>query len=418
MSQGQKQEYGDMLLVLIIVGVLFFTYLAQYFFYYYLYLWRGICISLGYIISIMPPIVNDIIFFWSSDDINKIAAKVVDLTTTNNNAYFQKNLIVYEKVNIFFNTLFRPYLFILLAYSAFIIFNKKNFNRVYLFRKHKKNAKTTVDPTLNVTSIDQLLQQEAKIWPSVQLMVNNHPEFVDDLDSGVWAMSKRPEQFVKDFNLLEETINEYDEKYYSLNEEKTFKVFNSQMGKPFTNIDKLNRVEKELFAIMAPKILRKTDESKHLIAEIAKSYSSAKTSIFDFIKEYKKRKNMSKLIDSTVKKYKDDPKIKVILNRHFYKKTLFAALLEAAREDGVLATSEFLWLKMKDREMWYILNNVGRKSAFVECSAPWSHFIAEKLLERKVANPMITNAMIALDQYLYDTSYSYQRIYKPVEIEE
>ena len=31
-GQGQKQEYGDLMLILIIVGVIFFAILAEYFF--------------------------------------------------------------------------------------------------------------------------------------------------------------------------------------------------------------------------------------------------------------------------------------------------------------------------------------------------------------------------------------------------
>lgn len=412
-GQGQKQEYGDLMLILIIVGVIFFAILAEYFFYYYLYFWRGICITLGYAIKSLPPFINEIFFFWVSSDINKVAERVVDIALTNNNSYFQKNINVYDKVNIFFNSLFRPYLFIMFLYTAFVIVSKKNFNRVYLFRKHPKNKIKTVDSKLNVTSIDQLLAQEARIWPSVQLMVNNHPEFIGDLDTGVWAMSKRPETFVKDFNLLDEIVDEYDNKNYKLNEEKTFKIFNAQMGKPWVGFNKLNNHEKQIFAIMAPKMLRKTAESKEIVSAIASSYSTGKKTFKEMIFSYKEKNKVNRLVNTTIEKYKNDEKIKKLINRHFYKKTLFAALLEGARDDGVLATSEFLWLKTKDRELWYMLNNVGRKSAFVECSAPWSHFLAEKLLERKVANPMIANAMIALDQYLYDTSYKYIRIYQP-----
>lgn len=410
-GQGQKQEYGDLMLIMVIVGVLFFAIIAEYFFYYYLYFWRGVCIALGYFIKVMPPFINEILFFWGPEDVNKIAAKVVNLAWENKNSYFEKNILTYEKINIFFNSLFRPYLFIALIYSAIVISNKKNFNKVYLFIENKKNKKHSI------TSIDQLLEQESAIWPSSQLMVNNHPELIDNLDEGVWAMSKRPEQFAIDFNLLDEDINEYDEKFYRLNEERAFKVFTLQMGKPWTGFSNLNNVEKQLFAIMAPKILRNTKESKEIKDIIAIMYSTRKRSLKEKLKDMLLNNKNNKMIDDIVNKYKDKPQITSIINRHFYKKTLFAGFLEAARDDGVLATSEFLWLKTKDRDLWYMLNNVGRKSSFPECSAPWSHFMAEKLLDRKVANPMISAALIALDSYLEATSYSYQKIYKEEPLE-
>lgn len=410
-GQGQKQEYGDLMLILIIVGVLFFAILSEYFFYYYLYFWRGVVISLGYVISVMPPFINEILFFWGPEDMGKIAGRVVDIGITNKNAYFEENILVYEKINIFFNLLFRPYLFITLIYTAIVIANKKNFNKVYLFIENKKNKRRSV------TSIDQLLAQESAIWPASQLMVNQHPELIDDLDEGVWAMSKRPEQFVIDFNLLDEEVNEYDEKFYSLNEERTFKIFNLQMGQPWTGFSNISKVERQLFAIMAPKILRNTKESKEINDIIAIMYSTRKKSMKDKFKNMLLNNKNNKRIDDIINKYKNKPEIQKIINNHFYKKTLFAGLLEAARDDGVLATSEFLWLKTKDRDLWYMLNNVGRKSAFPECSAPWSHFMAEKLLERKVANPMISAALIALDDYLHASSYTYQKIYKEDSIE-
>lgn len=413
-QQGQKQEYGDLMVVLLVVGIICFSILAEYFFYYYLYFWRGVCILLGSIVKYTPSFINEIIYFWTSIDVNNVAERVLDIVYTNNNSYFQNNEHIYDKINIYFNSLFRPYLFMLFLYTGYIIVMKKNFNKVFLSIKHKKNRLKTVDKTLNISSIDQLLKQESKIWPSVKLMINNHPEFISSLDEGVWAMAKRPEKYAVEFKLLDEITDEYDNKYTSLNEEKTFKIFNIQMGEPWTGFNKLKSHEIQLLAIVFPKILRKTDESREILDIVASSYSTENKSIFSFFKDKINNYKLNKSLTTTINKYKDKPEIKTLINRHFYKKTLFAALLEQARDDGIIASSEFLWLKLIDRPLWYMLNNVGRKSSFIECAAPWSHFMAEKVLDRKIANPMISNAMIAFDQYLYDTSYQYIKIYNQV----
>ena len=49
-----------------------------------------------------------------------------------------------------------------------------------------------------------------------------------------------------------------------------------------------------------------------------------------------------------------------------YVYSFMATLLEVSRSDGVLASSEFLWLKPLDRRLWYVLNHVGRQTAVVE----------------------------------------------------
>jgi hypothetical protein len=403
-GQGQKQEYGDFMLVMAVVFILFFAIFAKYAFYYYLYFWKAIAIPLFFILQYIPGFISDILFMWAPSGIEETSKKIFSLLISQPNQYFVDNLPKYKVINAFMNSLFRPYLIIMFLYSAWVIINKRSFKRRFFPIENKKK------PQFSKSAIDVLLEQEAAIWPSVQLMIHEHPEKEGDIDKGKWAMSQRPEMFVKRYKLVDEFTDEYDNTYYRLNEERTFKLFNTQMGKIWNGFNGMSKTERHLFAIMAPKIMRDTDESKKINGLVAISYTSGKRKFSPF--GNKADKELEKLVEKTLQKYMNEEKIKNIVNRHFYKKTVFAALLEAAREDGVLASCEFLWLKTVDRDMWYILNNVGRKSSHTECAAPWAHFLAEKALERKIANPMVSNAIIALDQYLFDTSYKFEKIYK------
>ncbi|WP_449421069.1 secretion/conjugation apparatus DotM-related subunit [Piscirickettsia litoralis] len=56
----------------------------------------------------------------------------------------------------------------------------------------------------------------------------------------------------------------------------------------------------------------------------------------------------------------------------------------------------FLWLKPKDRSLWYCLNNVGRQAVFVEGAAIRSHWLVEKELKKSIAIPMIDKAVYGL----------------------
>src|SRR3990167_5406800 len=77
--------------------------------------------------------------------------------------------------------------------------------------------------------------------------------------------------------------------------------------------------------------------------------------------------------------------------------TVMASLIEAARDDGVVPCSEFLWLKPTDRRLWYMLNCVGRQTPFSEVGGPFAHWKAEHSLGRPSLVPMIDEAIRALE---------------------
>ena len=85
---------------------------------------------------------------------------------------------------------------------------------------------------------------------------------------------------------------------------------------------------------------------------------------------------------------------------HAYLYTVMASMLTLARRDGVMATSEFLWLKPLDRQLWLMLSNVGRQTAFVEVSAPLAHWMVECRLRRPLKVPLVEGAIEALDEAL------------------
>ena len=86
-----------------------------------------------------------------------------------------------------------------------------------------------------------------------------------------------------------------------------------------------------------------------------------------------------------------------------------ASLLELARDDGVLAGAEFLWLKTIDRPLWYMLNSVGRRTAFPEVAGPFGHWMVEKRLRRPLKTPMVAEAIDGLEEAVAEV------IYKPDE---
>ncbi len=48
-------------------------------------------------------------------------------------------------------------------------------------------------------------------------------------------------------------------------------------------------------------------------------------------------------------------------------------LLIYAKRKGVLASSQFIWLRPYDRTLWYALNQIGGKATWAEAAGPWAH---------------------------------------------
>lgn len=111
-----------------------------------------------------------------------------------------------------------------------------------------------------------------------------------------------------------------------------------------------------------------------------------------------KKKKIPYNTDSLLKKYRDIPKVTAITGAHAYTSTVFAEMLIEARKSGIILNSLMLWLKPTDRALWYVLNNVGRKAVFIEGAAVQAHFLAERRLGFAIKQPMVDEAVFALDE--------------------
>jgi intracellular multiplication protein IcmP len=67
---------------------------------------------------------------------------------------------------------------------------------------------------------------------------------------------------------------------------------------------------------------------------------------------------------------------------------------------GVLAPAQFLWLRAEDRNLWYPLNNLGRRSFHAEGAGAMAHYLAEQAADKPLPIPRIDTAIVTLNQYL------------------
>lgn len=169
-----------------------------------------------------------------------------------------------------------------------------------------------------------------------------------------------------------------------------------QLGDKFDGIDNMPEHLYCLTAAIALKGGRKRKESDDLLGDIAKCWSDENGFV------------ASASVKSAAARALHDPKIAEplldIMNKHAYIATaLISALSWARRQGGVLAPAQFVWLRGEDRDMWYPLNNLGRRAFHVEAAGAMSHYQAELEAGRALSIPRLDSAVVAIVQYLSET---------------
>lgn len=244
-----------------------------------------------------------------------------------------------------------------------------------------------------------LIEEEKVNWPQITPILN-----VDliktNIDQGPWAMAITPMQFCKRFNLLEKhkrqpqegmVRKEWNRIEVTLKRGLANKVFALQLGPLWQGTAKLPPHTKALFAVFAARYCGDSKAAASLLANI--SQSSSATLNYEGV-------------EPLLKKHINHKGIQKIMQSHAYVLTIMASMLEAAREDGVQAAADFLWLKLVDRRLWYMLNTVGRQTPFTEVAGPFAHWIAEKEIGRGLVLPMVEEATNALALALQDIIYT------------
>jgi intracellular multiplication protein IcmP len=233
-------------------------------------------------------------------------------------------------------------------------------------------------------SMKTLKNLEASNWPQITPVLG-----VDlvkaNLNEGPWAMAQSPLAFCHHHKLIFAQEKE-GYRVWGLHRDPAMRVLSMQVGRQLIRIEQLPIHAKGLLVIFAARATRKREISDHFIEQFA---ASSKPSA--------KYKINTAGVEEAFNKLKNERCIQWTMQRHAYEYTFMATMLEIARSDGVLASSEFLWLKPLDRGLWYMMNAVGRQTALVEIAGGVGHWLAEKKIGRRLKTPMIKEAVNALE---------------------
>jgi intracellular multiplication protein IcmP len=237
-------------------------------------------------------------------------------------------------------------------------------------------------------SMKSLRAQEQNNWNAIMPVVKE--DLVStDLNTGPWAMALTPMEFARKYNLLKKDDALLDnpipgqEMTANIKKGDAKRVFTLQLGPYWDGFERCPPQFYALAAVFMARMNRDRDSASLILETLNKTCTLGKP---DF-----------SVARSVLKKYQNAENVQIILAKHAYLLTVMASLLQGSREDGVMASAEFLWLKPIDRRLWYMLNSVGRQTPFPEVGGPFAHWRAEKEMGRRCLVPMIDEAIKALE---------------------
>jgi intracellular multiplication protein IcmP len=247
-------------------------------------------------------------------------------------------------------------------------------------------------------SMKTLRDQEQNNWPQIMPVISRDLTS-EDVRLGPWAMSMTPMEFAKQFNLLKR--DEFAPRGFShlaapltatVKKGEARRIFTLQLGPYWNGFESLPPQTKALAAIFLAKINRDRDGAAKLLKILSESAAKGHLDVTT--------------VPALLNKHMNSELVQEIVQKHAYVMTVMAALLVGARQDGVLASADFLWLKPIDRRLWYVLNTVGRQTAFVEVGGVIAHWQVEKALNQKCLMPMVEEAVKALELAIKEVKMS------------
>jgi intracellular multiplication protein IcmP len=237
-------------------------------------------------------------------------------------------------------------------------------------------------------SMKSLSIQEQDNWNAIMPVVNQDLIAID-INTGPWAMALTPMEFARKYALLKKDDALMDkampgmEMTAGIRRGDAKRVFTLQLGPYWDGFERCPPYARALIAVFIARMNRDRSSASNILSALDKSAALGK---MDF-----------SVANATLKKHQNAENVQEILAKHAYLLTVMASLIAAARDDGVVPSSEFLWLKTTDRRMWYMLNCVGRQTPYAEVAGPFAHWKSEKVMKRKLLAPMIDEAIRALE---------------------
>ena len=265
-------------------------------------------------------------------------------------------------------------------------------------------------------NMESLLRNNAESFPCLRPVVGRGKYLLspESHDSGPWKIARTPAQFALEHGLL---VNDAGEPFTPeqalknglpstelsvwgnarLDEKKALAVLTEQLGKSFEGYEGFSPCRRALAVAFLAYANGDKKGCVSMLDMVSSSYNEIDgnadcTVLTDTAFEKRLKKAWAR--------HKDVLSEKNMASHAAYELPWFMALLYRARQKGVLASSQFLWLRPMDRPLWYALNQCGGRAAWAEGFAAWAHYTAEEQEGKALTEPHVAPAVASLKDAL------------------
>lgn len=228
------------------------------------------------------------------------------------------------------------------------------------------------------------------------------------IHDGKYRMADTEKQIAIKYKLLIRT----KEGEYAVDKERAAQYLRGTMGKLWRGYKGLTRWQYAVMAAIVPRIAATDTEMSEADYKVALETTEnlLKGYWVDAAESYSEETDKLQInmgpAQEAMRKYGGHPKVQEFFKKHAYIGTVIYAMLLQARSLGVLEPAQFRWLRVADRNLWIIVDNVGRGVAFGECGAIYSHFLTEQRRKRAVERPSIDAAVKGLIEAVASFKFS------------
>ncbi len=294
-------------------------------------------------------------------------------------------------------------------------------------------------------TMEKVIEENVIAYPSLA-PVAGRKILDEDPNKGPWRVPAQPLQFVVPKKLLINTVTNKPVRHEEVMDENHFPVKYSiylEAGAPPLKLDKDKTTmvfEKQLGEKFKKPIFDETNQlNLEIIKELPEHYQGLIAIFLAYGNGASGREDAEAMIDKMALSFREEGR-RITIDRVLYKKTYtqdyemdvsgaieliekysktrdlyhgtkyhttyintwMCSLYIYARKKGVLPTSLIIWLRPTDRKLWYVLNQVGGDTPWVEGAAVWAHMSAEQQYRRTLNTPMITGAVDGLEEALQE----------------
>ena len=282
-----------------------------------------------------------------------------------------------------------------------------------------------------VHTVKSYAEEQSVLYPHL-----NYFKYLNLLDepinSGEFAMSKTSRQFAYENKLLatwtkrsKESAVGKAEFTVSVDNEKAKGILIGQCGEPFTSLETINIneptkvVELILLAIAMPRVAASNaseddDFYKQALLDSQmlingcwahfESHAKTQENGRDWIKAPLGNRAAIEIFN----KYYTSQNVQRVFARHSFIRTIIIQMWTEARYVGVLAPAEVRWLRFYNRPLWYLIQGIGRQSAFAESVGAFSHYNSEQTAGMGLSVPEVDSGVTALNNALNNFKFTEQ----------